>query len=439
MISHEANTSPDGSTSQQTAAAPTLHDHFDRLADRIARRELVGLVLFDASAMEDFERSRGPASFEAFFERLHAAVDALRGSTIRDEDLLCRNAPGGDALLLFLARPRTENSHLRPVDFKAIVERTRQQLCDSPLEDVPALRAAWERLSIGASLVAGDVGTDPRREIYRSLRNARRDIRQGRRHEKLERRHLVDTIISERRIVSRFQPIVALSSGDTIGWEALSQPDDATRPRLERSMFLEAERVGRAAALDVVCRELAIRRHPTLAERRSLFINCLPETFIDPGDHLEAVIRRWTDAEAVRPGQLVFELNENVSQPQLARMLPTIRDLRRRGFRFALDDMGTGTTNLRVLVELEPEFIKLDKSLIQNLADNLRQQALVSYMVDLARRSDSELIAEGIESAADRRTAAELGVHYAQGYHLGRPRFSEAIDFPASRTRDDDA
>src|SRR5690606_7206804 len=110
---------------------------------------------------------------------------------------------------------------------------------------------------------------------------------------------------------------------------------------------------------------------------------------------------------------------------QALRVLPVIRNLRARGYQFALEDVATGAANLRLLADLEPDFIKMDIALTTGIAHSSRKQALASYLLELAQRSNARLIAEGIETEDDLNILLELGVELGQGFLLGRPAPTE--------------
>jgi EAL domain-containing protein (putative c-di-GMP-specific phosphodiesterase class I) len=142
-------------------------------------------------------------------------------------------------------------------------------------------------------------------------------------------------------------------------------------------------------------------------------------------EDLELLIDAWLD-DGLSPEQLVFEITENITHDQAQRILPSVRRLRARGFKFALDDMGTGTTNLRLLTDLEPDYIKMDITLTRGIAHSAQKQALARYLLELGERCGAELIAEGIEGPDDCDTLRSLGFMLGQGFYLGRPQPRES-------------
>lgn len=144
-------------------------------------------------------------------------------------------------------------------------------------------------------------------------------------------------------------------------------------------------------------------------------------------DELEVLLDSWID-DGLAPEQLVFEITENITHEQAQRIMPSIKRLRQRGFRFALDDVGTGTTNLRLIADLEPDFIKMDITLTRGIGHSQRKQALAKYLVELGEKCNARLVAEGIETEDDHETLVELGFDLGQGFLLGRPESREKVD-----------
>lgn len=401
---------------------PTLHRIVDRLADRIEKQSLVGVLVFDASPLDAFEHRHGAEAFDELIDAFGDATREMCGSHLRERDIVCRDAPAGDTVLVFLTPPRDHDDTDGPPAFAEIAERTKNRV--QTALDPDAFADAIDRVQTGSALIVSKTTVDPRRQIYRAIRRAHRNIRE-RREQRLQKLHnLVGNVITREQIRTLYQPIVELGSGETLGFEALSRPANDFAEQLGLPLFSAAQKVELQAELDQLCRTLSVDRRPELEADRKLFINCLPVTFYESSEALDRLLDRWTD-HGLRPEQLIFEINENISQPQADRILPTVRRLRADGYQFALDDMGTGKTNLRLLAELEPTFIKMDISLTRDIGENIRKQALASYLLDLADKSDARLIAEGIESERELETIIELGVDLGQGHLIGRP---EQID-----------
>ncbi|CTQ49797.1 GGDEF and EAL domain-containing protein [Jannaschia donghaensis] len=126
---------------------------------------------------------------------------------------------------------------------------------------------------------------------------------------------------------------------------------------------------------------------------------------------------------------LVLEIVETavIVAPDRAHAL--IEELRARGVRIALDDFGTGLSNLERLCSYPVDILKVDRYFVAGLGTTGREEATLTAMVALAKGMNLDLIAEGIETEAQTQALIDLGVHYGQGYHLGRP--APAADWSA--------
>lgn len=211
-----------------------------------------------------------------------------------------------------------------------------------------------------------------------------------------------------------FQPIVSLQRGQAFGHEALARPMTAAgEPIRPDELFRWARASGEADALDRFVLEHILA---DLAERpprdTPVFLNVLPIS-------LPLVTDLLLSQTSVPPRQLVLELlEETAAGPDWARWL---RRLRRHGYRIAVDDVGAGYSSLTRLVEVRPDFAKIDLALVRDIDFDPVKFSLVDATARFAKMNGIQLIAEGVESAAELNTLRELGIELAQGYLLGRP------------------
>jgi len=127
------------------------------------------------------------------------------------------------------------------------------------------------------------------------------------------------------------------------------------------------------------------------------------------------------DVAGWSPNSCVLEITERTYAESPSRMRERVAELRKHGFRIAIDDMGTGYSALNVLAELHPDFIKLDKMLVRDLAREPIKRNLVSAITGFAVKSQSLVIAEGVEHEEEMLVLQELGVVLQQGYLFGYP------------------
>jgi EAL domain-containing protein (putative c-di-GMP-specific phosphodiesterase class I) len=117
----------------------------------------------------------------------------------------------------------------------------------------------------------------------------------------------------------------------------------------------------------------------------------------------------------------VLEITEHVSIAGYTEFKHSLEVLRARGVRIAVDDAGAGYASFRHILNIQPDIIKLDMSLTRNVDSDSGRRALASALIRFAQETGCEIIAEGVETAAELDTLRALGVTRAQGYYLGRP------------------
>lgn len=221
---------------------------------------------------------------------------------------------------------------------------------------------------------------------------------------------------------SVYQPIVALDpdgSRDVVGYEALLRATGPAGRLMPTALFDAAEQAGWLHVLDRIGRTTALRGAAGWLGEAMLFVNFLPTTIYRPEVCLRTTERAAREA-GVSLDRVVFEVTEServTDTDHLARVFAYYRD---RGCKVALDDLGAGYSSLNLLVELQPDVVKLDKAIVQRLPDPV-SAAVVTAVVDIAHSYGGLVLAECVETAEQVAAAAGLGVDLAQGWHFGRP------------------
>lgn len=210
------------------------------------------------------------------------------------------------------------------------------------------------------------------------------------------------------------QPIMDLASGDIDGYEALARFPDALGATPDR-WFAAADRVGLGTALESSAVQAAMRLLARLPDRVSLGINVSAPALLARDGIVEMFLR----PEAPR---LVLELTEHHDICDHDALWAALARVRERGVRIAIDDAGSGYAGLERILRLAPEILKLDRALVNGIAEHPGRQAMCEAMVGFTRRMGATLVAEGVETDADLCKLRALGVHHAQGYLLGRPQ-----------------
>lgn len=233
-------------------------------------------------------------------------------------------------------------------------------------------------------------------------------------------------IMKTNSLTTYFQPILNLKSGKTVGFEALNRPP-VTDLFSDTEVFYEfVGQSNQVFLFECFCRNLSLKRFierlkdTVNTENLLIFINIHPNVLLDTNYHSGETLQLLNEI-GIDPKQVVFELTEKSAVTDFALFEKVLSNYRSQGFRIAIDDVGSGYNSLKTLVYLKPEFIKLDKSLIQNIDQTLEQQKLVKLIIEYAKQSNTQIIAEGIERMEELDFVHEQGVDYGQGYALGRP------------------
>ena len=154
--------------------------------------------------------------------------------------------------------------------------------------------------------------------------------------------------------------------------------------------------------------------------RRCVAINISGQTLADP-DFLEFVVE-CLDSTGVSPGQVCFELSESAVMANMEHARRFVGVLHGMGCRFALDDFGSGVGSFSNLRSLPMDYLKIDGSFMRNLARDTVNQAMVTAMIELARKLNFKVIAEQVEDSAAMEVARRMGIDYMQGYAIAHPK-----------------
>jgi EAL domain-containing protein (putative c-di-GMP-specific phosphodiesterase class I) len=233
------------------------------------------------------------------------------------------------------------------------------------------------------------------------------------RRERAEERRRIGAMIVSAAFHPVFQPIVDLATGVTVGFEALTRFDDGSRPDLT---FAAAADCNMGIELETATLEAALCEARELTPGAWLSLNVSP-ALLAQGDALRRLL-------ADTPFQIVLEVTEHEAIEAYAPLRAAMLGLGSE-VRLAVDDAGAGVANFNHLVELRPNFVKIDLGLVRGVNLDPGRRAVVVGLIHFAAEAGCQVIAEGIETQPERTTVAELGVTLGQGYLLGRPAPAE--------------
>ena len=260
----------------------------------------------------------------------------------------------------------------------------------------------------GGTYLAPEVGKVAVDELTSRLHAEEQDLLRRKRA-----RDRISNAISGSRFRVVHQPIVDLRTGTVRGVEALTR-FTAEPPRPPDAWFADADQVGLRSSLELATASAALHLLDDLAPPLFMTVNASPATVLS-GRLSEVLL-------GIDLARIVIELTEHDPVTDYRALTDALESWRSGGARLAVDDAGGGYASFAHVLNLSPEFIKLDTSLVRDIHVDRRRQALARAVAGFAGELGVTVVAEGVETAAELDVLTDLGTDLAQGFHLGRPR-----------------
>jgi EAL domain-containing protein (putative c-di-GMP-specific phosphodiesterase class I)/AmiR/NasT family two-component response regulator len=223
----------------------------------------------------------------------------------------------------------------------------------------------------------------------------------------------IEATIEDRAVAMAFQPIVDLSTGRLAAVEALAR---FARPPIESPAvwFRQAREVGLSVHLDLAAADVALQALPDLEDGVRLALNVSEATAQSPA--LEDLLRRND------PRRIILELQDTHASVDLAELARRAAQLQLLGVQIAVDEFGQGSVGFERLLLFRPNYVKLDRILIEHIDVDPGRRALVAGMAAYGREIGATIVAEGIETEPELDAIRALGITLAQGFFIGRPQ-----------------
>ncbi|MES4787277.1 MAG: diguanylate phosphodiesterase [Nitrospiraceae bacterium] len=219
-------------------------------------------------------------------------------------------------------------------------------------------------------------------------------------------------------IVFAYQPIIDMRTRSIYAHEALVRGPNGESAFSVLSRVTDANRY----MFDQACRVQAIRGAAELGMKEFLSINFLPNAVYQPA----ACIRSTVEAAQLYQfpiERIIFEVTEGERVQDRPHLVNIFREYRRFGFRTAIDDFGAGYAGLNLLSEYQPDIIKIDMELVRNIDTSTPKQAIVYGIAAICAALNIRVLAEGIETKAERDFLRNAGIELMQGYLFCKPAF----------------
>lgn len=393
-------------------AVPLLTDTLRRTLEHARRIAVLHVAIENASQVESLY---GWQVFDRLREAFAARLKTARGAEIPSTAILAVAAVGSPSYVIFVPPPEGGG------DFDRYEI---ESWCDAVSTALESLLGEDRFAGLGPRLSVRTghafLSLDP---FYRFERRLRAAVEESARYENDRRRRRerswdgeLRKILRERSVRALFQPVVELATGKVVGHEALTRGPEDSPLEMPGTLFAVSARMGVACEMDRLCRENALQTALSCGSLGKLFLNLVPASVEEPGVAAEL------DALSGWPaGDLVLELSERDLDDDPDRWAECFERLRAAGFAVGVDDVGTGFASRALLERVRPDFLKADISLVRGVDRSPIKQELVQSLVRIARRCGAEVVAEGIESAAEVAALIEAGAGLGQGFWFASP------------------
>jgi diguanylate cyclase (GGDEF)-like protein len=231
----------------------------------------------------------------------------------------------------------------------------------------------------------------------------------------------LSSILAQSGLHSLFQPIICLSERRILGYEALSRGPSNSPLHSPVALFAVARQAGRLSELEIACRQIACRRFNEQKLPGKLFLNVSPESLLEAAHQPGRTLQLLQDF-GIAPNQVVIELTEQTPTDDFQLLHTALHHYRAMGFSIALDDLGAGYSSLRLWSELRPDYVKIDRHFIDGIHQDALKREFVGSILQIAKASRAQVIAEGIELPEELAVLTEMGIDLVQGYLLCRPQ-----------------
>ena len=401
---------------------PTLPVMIERSRQRFKERGEIVVLYFNFVRYSKIEEIYGWEKLDAVLETTALAVREFLDDTSPNPSRLMVSFTNDDDFIFFHV-PATGVAAASEGEITEMVARLQRNVASRIEalhgEDIAALFDIY----VGRAHVYYNPKLRIERMIYRGIREAANAARSIEQRERARKVADLRKSLRERGVYVDYHPIVYADTEEIFGYEALAR-GVLRSLRSPEVMFEVAEEADLIWELSRLCRSRALEGlQSRLNPGESLFINVDPHDFSDP---------LFGEKEVDNPDRVVLEITERTAIKDYPKFRERLKGLREMGYRFAVDDAGSGYAGLGSIANLEPDFIKLDISLITGIDTNFIKQNLVETMVKFANDHGAMVIAEGVERAEEFMTVRNIGVHLVQGFFLHKPSSGTVTARPAA-------
>ena len=380
----------------------------------------LGVICVDASRLGVIERQYGGEANRRALCDLGALVQEIAFEKLSINDRVVSGETGRNEILVLMFREANEAKF-----YSRELPELRRRLVDGLSKrgarvGYPYLKQA-PPLQTGTGVALRNPTIRAETQVGAALAEARDEADLNARIGARRRRQQLFELVLGGSVYSVYEPIVDVATRTVFGYEALARGPEGTDLHSPMALFAAATEQDLVFQLDCLCRRSGLAGARDLPGGAKLFLNVRPSTIHDPNFRAEALCETLATC-GLRPSDVVFEISEQESIGNFD-IFREVRDYYRKlGFQIALDDTGAGYASLEAVMELSPDFIKVDRAFVSGIDEDPARQELLRALSLVAEQINARIIGEGLDTIEELETLGRLGIPFGQGWLFGKPQ-----------------
>ena len=398
---------------------PTLSAVVDQVRRHLEDHGSIALLAFSLATERQVEETWGWQLYDDLIRDFVAGLRSRAEESDVPAGIFCVPGVRSDEILCFVpTRPRNGSDQAPHEWLGALASRMDAFVSSFLAERLTSIDSYSSH--VGRALILFDPKVRVERAVYRGLNEARGEVFRLTANAEERGVEILKGILADRRVVSLFQPIHDLVEEEGTGVEALTRGPAGSGLEDAERLFSLTEKAGLVIPLERLCRRRSLEEASRAGWDKLVFLNMSPAASQD-SDFLEGGLVREVLELHLDPRQIVIEVTERTYAENQELFTRVLGELRKEGFHVAVDDLGSGYSNLSALADIRPEFLKFDHLFTKDIHRNRIKQDLLGAILSFAMKMETQVIAEGIESLDELQALRRLGVPLGQGFYLGRP------------------
>lgn len=394
------------------------------VAESFAQKYEVTVIVFKVDNLINLKKSMGEKDFHTFFSKLKRTFKQVISELVAKEDILILHDYNSDSIT-FLKRTNCTEKRLRQIDqlIATIIHKVEFSMQKENSTYVFSLSTGYMFVEKTNYAVSDAV----MKAHYQAVSIA--DHREQSNVDELI--STMNSIILNQNIRLLAQPIFEVATNRIKAYEVLTRGPAGTQFESPLNLFSLARQTGKLYELERIVLEKTFKQISDNESEQTVFINFTPLTVGNPRfiNDIDLMLEKYP---FITPELIVLEITERDPIDEIEYFISNITVLRKKGFKVAIDDTGSGYSGLNVILKVMPDIIKIDQSVIQDIDTNAVKESMLKGLLLISKQMGSIVVAEGIEREGEAVVLSRNNVELAQGYFYARPASVEKISVTPS-------